>query len=125
MEKSIMHPTTQAHTFEDKVIVSGMNAKFIIPEKPLQKIEDMNLSQYEILADLCLASDQVLDLKNGDAFAIVNPFMDTSIVATIQAEDGMLYYEVIDVLNHVPYGHVRKDGTQGYRFGGIKQVVSV
>lgn len=112
-------------TFEQKVIVSGMNARFILSENALQKIEDANLSQYEILADLCLASDQVLDLKNGDNFAVVNPFMDTSFVAFIQAEDGILYYEVIDVLNHVPYGQVRKDGTQGYRFGGIKQVVTV
>ncbi len=116
--------TTQ-QTFEEKVIVSGMSARFILSLNALHKIEDGNLSQYEILADLCLASDQVLDLKNGNAFAVVNPMMDTSLVATINSEDGILYYEVIDVLNHVPYGHVRKDGTQGYRFGGIKQVVHV
>lgn len=112
-------------TFEQKVIVSGMNARFILSEKALQKIEDANLSQYEILADLCLASDQVLGLKNNDAFAVVNHFMDTSLVAFIQSEDGILYYEVIDVLNHVPHGEQRADGTRGYRFGGIKQVVEV
>lgn len=111
--------------YQEKVIVAGMNALFILSVNASQKIEDFNLSQFEILADLCLASDDVLDIKNGQNFAVVNPMMDTSLIGSLVSEDGILHYEVIDVMNHVPYGAVRKDGTQGYRFGGIAKVVSV
>lgn len=113
------------YQFEDKFVIEGQEVRVSLTGGVLDKIEEYGLSQYEIVADLQMSAPDALSLKNNMKFAVINPFMNTCILASIYSDNGVVYMDGFDVRNTIPYGNVRNDGTQGYRLGAINQVFTV
>jgi len=113
------------YQFEDKFVIEGQEVRVSLTAGVLAKIEEYGLSQYEIVADLQMSAPDALSLKNNMKFAVLNPFMNTCIIASIYSDNGVVYIDGFDVRNTIPYGNVRPDGSQGYRLGAIDAILTV
>lgn len=120
-----MTTTTQHFTFEDTMTIEGQEVIVSATAGVLSKIKEFNLSVYEIVADLQLTAPEAFGLANKTNYAVMNPFMDTCILAKVYSDGATICIDAFDVRNHIPYGNVRNDGTQGYRLGAINQVFTV
>lgn len=119
-------PTSIKHfNFEDTMTIEGQGVVIGATPAVLSKIKEFGLSVYEIVADLQLTAPEAFDLPNMTNYAVMNPFMDTCILAKVYSDGDNICIDAFDVRNHIPYGNVRNDGTQGYRLGAIQKVFTV
>lgn len=92
---------TGHQSFESTFTHEGVIIDVVITQSALHYIEDKNMSLYEITSDVALSAEDALDLASGSVYAVTNPFMNTSLVASIQTQGDGILISVIRVFDYI------------------------
>lgn len=92
---------TGHQSFESTFTHEGVAVDVVITQSALHYIEDKNMSLYEITSDVALSAEDALDLASGSVYAVTNPFMNTSLVASIQTQGDGILISVIRAFDYI------------------------
>lgn len=92
---------TGHRSFESTFSHEGIAVDVVITQSAVEYIEDKNMSIYEVTSDVALSAEEALGLAPGSVFAVTNPFMNTSLIASVQASGTDVVISVIRVLDHI------------------------
>lgn len=117
------NPVTLQKEFTQEVAIDGVQVTLSLSHHALERIEDHNLSQWEVLADVMLAGDKILDVGPSMEVAIFNMDSQITTIVSPSAEAG-IHFDVITVMNHIPV-HTAKNGKKVVRLSNVARIITL
>lgn len=119
----IINPVDQRREYTQTVEIEGMPVTLCLSDHALDRIEQYNISQWEVLADLMLAGDRLLSLKNQQEAAILNMESNITTIVIVSSEAG-IYLDVSTVMNGLPV-HYDHRGRKTVRLSNIDRIIAL
>jgi len=82
------------------IIVEGEKLVINLSKHAKRRCQEREVNDYEIYSLILKVGEDLLDLKNGEEFAVIDKEQDIGIVNQIYCDNGQIYIEVVTAISN-------------------------